>query len=168
MKKPGWELLAIGAILVGYLLANGAILLTRPAIQRSAIADVDSTLARDRLRFDRDLAQWREGMLEDGRWVATLVGLAVDSRGRTHDRARLEALTVARLPTARVRVFDRKGVVQTQLGPDAPNARHARLALASLRRDTTLLAAADVRGRDLRLAVASPCERLAPAAWRSS
>jgi hypothetical protein len=156
MRKLGWELVATGTIVVCYLLANGAILLTRPAILRSTVTEIDSTLARDRSRLDHNLVQWRAQMLEDGRWVATLVGLTMDAQGRTHDTARLHELTIARFPTARVWIFDRRGVVQAQLEPEMPNERHAWLARASLSRDTALMAASEVRGNDLRIAVASP------------
>jgi len=151
-----WEPAAIGAIVVGYLLANAAITVMRPGMVRAAVSDIGVSLARDQRQLDRDLAQWRQGMAADGRWVAALVAFAVDERGAVQHAEQLEAIAAARLPTARVWVFDRRGAVRAQLAPDAPSAQHAALALASLRGDTTLLAATEVRGGDLRLAVASP------------
>jgi Histidine kinase len=162
-RWPGWEIGSIGAIVVAGILANVAIVLARPAMTRAAVASVDSTLTRDRAVLGRELLQWRDGMLDDGRWEAGLVTVLLDAHNgkavgtlTANDVARLQELTVAQIPTARVWVFDREGHVRAATGVAPPSARHRWLALTSLARDTTLIAATEQRGTDLRLAVGSP------------
>lgn len=162
-RRPGWEILAVAGILVLYALANAAIVRARPSMMRAAVARVDSVLAEDRDVLDRDLQQWRQGILGDGRWLADLVGVVLDTRSAKSDArfspsevARLQALTLAQMPTARAWVVDRSGTVRATVGRDAPASRHVWLARKSLDGDTTLLAASELRGQDLRLAVASP------------
>lgn len=162
-SKPGWELVAVGSILALYVAANGAIMLARPAMERTAVASVDSVLTRDRSSLGRGLQEWRDGMLDDGRWLATLVGLVLDSRSAStdadlspSDMTRLRTLILTQIPSARVWVFDQRGAVRAAVGPDPPTARHQWLAHMSHAHDSTLLAAIQVRDRDLRVAVASP------------
>jgi hypothetical protein len=163
--KLGGELAAIGTILALYLIAVMLIAASRPVRMRVALSAVDSVLQRDRRRFDAELQQWRGGMLDDARWAASLVGLVLDARAAPAPRAlssaeiaRLRTLILAQMPTARLWVLDTLGVVRASIGDwaDTPSERHRSLARASLARDTALLAAGDVRGNDLRLAVASP------------
>jgi hypothetical protein len=162
-SRPGWELIAVGTILVLYIIANVVIVRLRPAMMRTALASVDSALTRDRGLLGRELVQWRDGMLDDGRWAANLVGLIVETHPpkparvfSAADAARLRSLTIAQIPTARVWIFDTHGIVRGATDPDEPSARHRWLARTSLARDTTLLAATEQRGPDLRLAVGSP------------
>jgi hypothetical protein len=162
-SRPGWELVAIGAILVVFLIANALIIGARPAMTRTAVASVDSMLTRDRVLLGRELLEWRDGMLDDGRWAASLVGVILDAQWGSangvlpaREVERLRALTLAQIPTARVWVFDRGGAVHAATDHDEPAARHRWLARVSLARDTTLLAASEQRGTDLRIAVGSP------------
>jgi signal transduction histidine kinase len=158
-----WEFLALGAILAVYIAANAVILAERPAMQRAAETSVDSALAHDRSRLDQDLVQWRARMFDDGRWVATLAGVLLDAHPSSADRepsaaelTRLRELTRAQMPSARVWIINRRGRTTDSMPSDRPTARHARLARLSLERDTTVFAASELHGHDLRLAVASP------------
>ena len=163
--KPGGEIVAIAAILALYLAAVLVITVTRPARMRTALGGVDAVLQRDRRRFDAELHEWRGRMLADARWAAVAVELVLDAssdpRAKTFsdaDLARLRALVLEQMPTARLWVLDGRGAVRAGIGDSvgAPSIRHRSLALASLARDSALLAAGDVRGNDLRLAVSSP------------
>jgi len=169
-RKPSRELAALVAILVAYVLVNVAIVAARPLLMRRAIASVDSTLMRDRGQLDRELHEWRSEMHRDGRWVAAVVEGALDA-GRDTRRgarpalppdvvARLGALVAAQVPSARVWVVASDGSLDgppvASLAPDAPTRRHRLLAQLAVRRDSALLAASEVRGRDLRVAIAVP------------
>lgn len=164
-KLPSWELLAIGAVLFCYLIANVAIHRSRAVMLHSAEASLDSSLQQDRWALNQRLAQWRESMLRDGRWMANVVGLMVDARtsGARGDARftdaelwRLREITLAQLPTARVWIVDARGNVRGALNSDPLNDRHRWLLRLTQRGDTTLIAASEARENDLRLAVASP------------
>ena len=100
-------------MLVLYLVANALIVAARPAMMRTAVASVDSALQRDKSSLDSELIHWRDEMLDEGRWVATLTGVLLDAGSgartatlTTQDIARLQELTVTRIPGARVWVLD--------------------------------------------------------------
>ena len=161
--RPSRELIAVMVVLLLYLAANAMIVAARPAMMRTAVASVDSALERDKSSLGSELMHWREEVLDEGRWVATLTNVLLDagSGARTstltiRDIARLQELTIARIPGARVWVIDRGGEVKASIGGDAPEARQKLLARASLTGDSSVLGATGLRGSDLRIAVASP------------
>jgi hypothetical protein len=161
--RPGWELTAVGVILVLMLAANAMIWRARTSMLRVAMASTESMLVRDRETFNHELLQWRDGMLDDGRWAANLVGVVLDAsanRGAhglsAGERARLRALTLAQIPMAELWVLDQNGGVIIRIGGQPPRRRDVSLARQSLNDDTTLLALSGMSERDLRIAVASP------------
>ena len=162
-RHPGRELIALVAVLMLYLTASALIVAARPAMMRTAVASVDSSLQRDKSLLDSELIHWRDEMLDEGRWVATLTGVLLDagSGARTatlsrQDIARLQELTVTRIPGARVWVLDEQGEVKASIGGDPPEARQRWLAREALAGDSSVLGATGLRGTDLRIAVASP------------
>jgi hypothetical protein len=162
-RRLSRELIAIAVVLVLYLVANALIFAARPAMMRTAIASVDSTLLRDKSSLDAELIHWRDEVLDDGRWVATLTGVLLDAGSgartatlTTQDISRLQELTITRIPGARVWVLDEHGEVKASLGGDPPEARQKWLARESLSGDSSVLGATGLRGSDLRIAVASP------------
>jgi hypothetical protein len=161
LAQASWELWSLGLILALYLGANVGINAARPRMLSSALASVDSLLVHDRSLLDADLQRWRAGVLDNGRWLAQLVGVALeartpDDRLSAADLSRLHALTVTQVPTARVWVLDANGRLLGSTSAGPPNERQRHLALASLARDSTLMAATELKGHDLRLSVASP------------
>ena len=78
-RRLSRELIAIAIVLVLYLAANALIVAARPAMMRTAVASVDSTLERDKSSLDAELMHWRDEVLDDGRWVATLTGVLLDA-----------------------------------------------------------------------------------------
>ncbi|MEP7064669.1 MAG: histidine kinase [Gemmatimonadota bacterium] len=163
VRRPSRELIAIVIVLLLYLIANALIVAARPAMMRSAVASVDSALQRDKSSLDSELMHWRDEVLDEGRWVATLTNVLLDagSGARTatltsQDIARLRELTITRIPGARVWVIDERGSVKASIGGDPPAARQLWLARQSLAGDSSVLGATGLRGADLRLAVASP------------
>ena len=167
-RRPSRELIAITVVLVLYLAANALIVAARPAMMRTAVASVDSTLERDKSALDAELIHWRDEVLDDGRWVATLTGVLLDAGPgardatlTTQDIARLRELTITRIPGARVWVLDEHGGVKASIGAELPEARQQWLARESLRGDSSILGATGLRGSDLRIAVASPVRNAA-------
>ena len=162
-RRPSRELVAIAVVLVLFLVANALIFASRPAMMRTAVAAVDSTLQRDKSSLDSELIHWRDEVLDNGRWVATLTGVLLNAGSgartatlTTQDIARLQELTITRIPGARVWVLDEHGEVKASLGGDPPEARQKWLAHESLSGDSSVLGATGLRGSDLRIAVASP------------
>ena len=164
-RLPSWELLGIAAVLFCYLIANAVIHRSGTVMLRSAQAALDSSLQRDHWQLNQRLAQWRDGMLRDGRWMASVVGLMADARrggapaGQRFSDAelwQLREITLAQMPTARVWIVDARGNVLGGLNSDPLNDRHRWLVRMTQRGDTTLIAASEARENDLRLAVASP------------
>ena len=157
------EMLAIVAVLIVYVIANVLISAARPAMMRTAVASVDSALERDKSALDAELTHWRDEVIGEGRWVATLTNVLLDATPATRDAnltmqdvARLQELTVTRIPGARVWVIDQAGGVHATVGGDPPAAREQWLAHESLSGDSSVLGATGLRGADLRIAVASP------------
>ena len=162
-RRPSRELLAGGIVLLLYLIANALIVAARPAMMRTAVTSVDSALERDKSSLDAELTHWRDEVLDEGRWIASLTNVLLDagSGGRTgtlstSDVARLRELTITRIPGARVWLFDGNGTVKATVGGEPPGDRERWLARASLGGDSSVLGATGLRGSDLRLAVASP------------
>jgi hypothetical protein len=162
-RRISRELVAIAVVLALYLIANLLIVAARPAMMRTAVARVDAALERDKSALDLELLHWRDDVLGEGRWVATLTGILLDASpgARTkklgaQDIARLAELTLSRMPGARVWVIDTNGNPQASIGGDPPGARQKLLAHQSLASDSAVLGATGLRGYDLRLAVASP------------
>lgn len=162
-RRPSRELLAIAVVLLLYLTANALIVVARPAMMRTAVASVDSALQRDKIALDSELQHWRDEVLDEGRWVATLTNVLLDASSgartatlTTRDLARLQELIITRIPGARVWVIDANGEVKANIGGDPPAARQKWLAHESLAGDSSVLGATGLRGSDLRLAVASP------------
>lgn len=162
-RRPSRELIAVAVVLLLYLASNAMIVAARPAMMRTAVASVDSALERDKSSLGSELMHWREEVLDEGRWVATLTNVLLDAGSgarastlTTRDIARLQELTIARIPGARVWVIDQAGAVKASIGGDAPEARQKLLARASLGGDSSVLGATGLRGSDLRIAVASP------------
>ena len=81
--RPSRELIAIAVVLVLYLAANGLIAAARPAMMRTAVASVDSALERDKSSLESELTHWRDEVLDEGRWVATLTNVLLVHRGDT-------------------------------------------------------------------------------------
>ncbi len=166
MQRPsfrlGWELWTVAAILTLYVGTNVAIVAGRPHMQRTARASATALLAQDRSALDKDLLQWRKSMLENGRWFANLVGVVLESHADTPggvsqaDIDRLRTLTATQVPTARIWVFDARGAYLGGTTAAEPSRPLVELARRSLARDTTIMAATELAGRDLRLGVASP------------
>ena len=148
------ELAALATILAAYVAANVAVVAARPSLVRRAVAAVDSSLAHDRGEVGRGLAEWRAEMVRDGRWTAALLGSG--SLGDSASLAALRRVVAAQVPTARVWLVAPDGRVAATLADGPPTPRHVALAELSVRRDSALLAASDVRGSDLRVAVAVP------------
>ncbi|HMI58076.1 MAG TPA: hypothetical protein VK511_08510, partial [Gemmatimonadaceae bacterium] len=124
------EMFAIAALLALFLVANALIVAARPAMMRTAVASVDSALERDKLALDAELTHWRDEVIGEGRWVATLTNVLLDAGPTTRtaalaasDVARLQELTITRIPGARVWVIDDAGAVQASIGGDPPAAR---------------------------------------------
>jgi hypothetical protein len=162
-RRPSRELVALAVVLVLYLAANARIVAARPAMMRTAVASVDSTLERDKASLDSELTHWRDDVLDQGRWVATLTGVLLEAGSgaraatlTTQDIARLQELTITRIPGARVWVLDEMGEVKASIGGDPPEARQKWLAREALTGDSSVLGATGLRGTDLRIAVASP------------
>jgi signal transduction histidine kinase len=167
-RRASRELVAILIVLALYIVANLLIVAARPAMMRTAVAEVNSALERDKASLEVELLHWRDDVLAEGRWVATLTGILLDAGSGAHTRvlasqdvARLAELTIARIPGARVWMIDAKGDVQASIGGDPPEARQKLLARASLAGDSAVLGATGLRGYDLRLAVASPVRNAA-------
>ena len=157
------EMLAIAAVLALYLVANVGLVAARPAMMRTAVASVDSALERDKSALDAELTHWRDEIIGEGRWVATLTNVLLNAGPATRtatlttqDAARLQELTITRIPGARVWVIDDAAAVQATIGGDPPAARDLWLARESLAGDSSVLGATGLRGSDLRIAVASP------------
>jgi signal transduction histidine kinase len=162
-RRPSREMIATAAVLVLYLAANALIVAARPAMMRTAVASVDSALQRDKSALGSELAHWRDEVLDEGRWVATLTNVLLDAESAARgaaltpqDIARLQELTITRIPGARVWVLDENGAVRASIGGDPPEARQKWLAHESLAGDSSVLGATGLRGSDLRIAVASP------------
>ncbi len=162
-RRPAPELVAGALVLLLYLLANVAIVVRRPAMMRDAVASVNSALERDKSSLDAELTHWRDEMLDEGRWVATLTNVLLDAGSgartgtlSTSDVARLRELTITRIPGARVWVLDRSGNVKASVDGEQPGDRERSLARESLAGDSSVVGATGMRGSDLRLAVASP------------
>ncbi|MEP6492741.1 MAG: histidine kinase [bacterium] len=151
LRSWAWESIAVSAILAACAVANAIIVAARPAMTRTAIGNVSSALSIDSARLVRDLADWRRGMIDDGRWAAQLAALALDG-----SRASVDSLVLAQIPTARLWLVGRSGETHTYVGNDRPKPRHAWLAAQSLERDTTLVAVTEALTNDLRIGVASP------------
>ena len=162
-RRPNGERMALVVVLLLYLAAIAIIVAARPAMMRTAVASVESSLQRDKSSLGSELLHWRDDMLDDGRWVATLTGVLLDAGSgaraatlSTQDIARLRELTVTRIPGARVWVLDGEGRVEASVGGDPPEARQRWLAREALAGDSSVLGATGLRGADLRIAVASP------------
>jgi hypothetical protein len=162
-RRPNGERMALVVVLLLYLAASAIIVAARPAMMRTAVASVESSLQRDKSSLGSELLHWRDDMLDDGRWVATLTGVLLDAGSgaraatlSTQDIARLRELTVTRIPGARVWVLDGEGRVEASVGGDPPEARQRWLAREALAGDSSVLGATGLRGADLRIAVASP------------
>jgi hypothetical protein len=162
-RRASREMIAIAVVLLVYLVANALTVAARPAMMRSAVASVDSALERDKASLGTELLHWRDEVLDEGRWVATLTNVLLDAGSSagaaaltTQDIARLRELTITRIPGARVWVMDGDGAVKATIGSDPPTERERLLARASLAGDSSLLGATGLHGSDLRIAVASP------------
>ncbi|NOT08754.1 MAG: hypothetical protein HOP28_11175, partial [Gemmatimonadales bacterium] len=100
-RRRRWsgETIAVGAVLVAFLLANGVIAAARPAMVRRAAGALDSALRRERAILVRELQAWQEGMQRHGRWLADLAAVALEARPElaagpwpAHEAERLGAL----------------------------------------------------------------------------